>query len=244
MENIPEDVALIFVGNHSNSHDFFVIKETFSRIKKSVTPLAAYDGLNALARLAFYLGNITFIDRTDKKRIENGTLKFCSKLLNGTNGIMLGEATWNLHPIWPMQKVKAGMVQVALITGKPIVPMIIEYVEVPRICKKEKELYSKCIVKFGKPIHTAPDENIFAQTEKIQQIMESMRKELWTELGIVKDKIEDVDKQIYLNHLYLKKFKAFGWKYDSEQESKFLLNKENEYCINSNGDFVPGILQE
>lgn len=74
--------------------------------------------------------------------------------------------------------------------------------------------------------------------------MESMRKELWTELGIVKDKIEDVDKQIYLNHLYLKKFKAFGWKYDSEQESKFLLNKENEYCINSNGDFVPGILQE
>lgn len=49
---------------------------------------------------------------------------------------------------------------------------------------------------------------------------------------------------MYLNHLYLKKFKAFGFKYNSEWEAQFLLDKENEYCMNENGEFVPGILGE
>lgn len=243
-ENIPAGSSVVFVGNHSNSHDFFVIKETFSKIEKSVTPLAAWDGLNVLSRISFYLGDITFINREDKNSIEKGILQFCSKILNGNNGFVLGEATWNLHPILPMQKVKAGALQVALITGKPIIPVIIEYIEVPRLCKKENELYSNCIVTFGKPINVTADKNIFNQAEEIQHIMEIMRKELWEEHGIEKEKMDDVDKEIYLNHLYLKKFKAFGFKYNSAQETKFLLNKENEYCTNSNGDFIPGILQE
>lgn len=143
-----------------------------------------------------------------------------------------------------MQRIKAGVVLVSLITDKPIIPVIIEYIEVPKFCKKEKSLYSKCIVCFGKPIHTMADKNIFEQAEKIQHIMESMREELWSEHGIFKKSINDVDKQLYLNHLYLKKFKAFGFKYDSEYESRFLLNKENEYCIDLNGNFVSGVLQE
>lgn len=243
-ENIPKDTECIFVGNHSNSHDFFVINETFSRIKKPVTALAAWDGLNILSRSMFYLGNITFLNRVDKESVEKGILDFGSKILNGNNGFIMGESTWNLHPILPMQKVKAGAVQVSLITGKPIVPVIFEYVEVPGLCKKEKDLYSKCIVSFGNPIRTNTDKNIFDQTKDIQRIMEKMRIELWEELGISKEKIEDIDKQIYLNHLYLKKFKAFGFKYNTEHESRFLLNKENEYCVDQNGDFVPGILRE
>lgn len=243
-ENIPEDTTVVFVGNHSNSHDFFIIKEVFSRIKRAVTPLAAWDGLSLISRTAFYLGNVTFIERSNKDSIENGILKFCSKILNGNDGFILGEATWNLHPFLPMQKVKAGVVQTSLITGKPIIPVIIEYVEVPKFCKKEKELYSRCVVKFGKPIFTMIEDNIFAQAENVQKIMELMRRELWIEFGIIRDNFGDLDKEIYLNHLYLKKFMAFGFKYDSEQESKFLLNKENEFIVDSMENFVPGILRE
>lgn len=243
-ENLPKDMSVMLVGNHSNSHDVFVIEEAFSRMKKSVTILAAWDGLNALSRTAFYLSNVTFIKRADKESIETGIFKFCGKILNGVNGLILGEATWNLHPTLPMQRIKAGAVQMSLITDKPIVPVIIEYVEVPQICKKEKELYSKCIVSFGKAIQTTADKNIFEQTAAIQKKLESMRVELWKELGIKKESINDIDREVYLNHLYLKKFKAFGFKYDSELETNFLLNKENEYYIDSNGNFVPGILRE
>lgn len=156
----------------------------------------------------------------------------------------MGEATWNLHPLLPMQKIKAGAVQVSLITGKPIVPVIMEYVEVPEKCKKEKDLYSKCIVVVGEPIYSAVDKDIFIQAEAVQSVMERMRRELWTELGIKRDCIDDIDKELYLNHLYLKKYKAFGFKYNSEHESKFLLLSENEYCLNDDGKFTPGILKE
>ena len=156
----------------------------------------------------------------------------------------MGESTWNLHPTKPMQKVKAGVAQISLITGKPIVPVIFEYVEINQKCRKEKELYKKCIVEFGKPICISVENNIFEQTSKVQEAMEMMRKELWEELGIVKDSISSVNKEIYLNHLYLKKYKAIGFKYDSEHESQFLLEKENEYCVDKEGKFVPGILME
>lgn len=243
-DNIPGDTEVVFVGNHSNLHDFFVIKEVSKRINRHVTPLAAWDGLNLLSRIMFYLGNITFIDRSNKESVEKGMLDFCSKIINGNNGFILGEATWNLHPILPMQKMKAGVVQTALITEKPIVPVIIEYIEVPRVCKKEKELYSKCVVWFGKPIYVTEEKNIFTQVSLIQNVMESMRRELWSEFGIVRNGLDSIDKEIYLNHLYLKKFKAIGFKYNSENESRYLLDKENEYYINHEGKFVPGILEE
>lgn len=223
---------------------FFVIKETFKRIERPVTPLAERDGLNFLSRLVFSLGDITFIERTNKQSIESGILDFCSKILNGNNGIIMGEGTWNLHPLLPMQKVKTGVEQVSLITGKPVVPVIFEYIEVPKLCKKEKELYSKCVVQFGKPIYTTTEESIFKQVEEIQKIMETMRKELWAEFGIKRERLDDIDKEIYLNHLYLKKYKAVGFKYNSEHESRFILGKENEYIVDSEGNFVAGVLRE
>lgn len=242
-ENIPASNVL-FAANHSNSHDYFVTKEVFSKLKRKITPLGARDGLNILAYLVFRMGDVTFIDRNDKKSTEKGILKFCSKILAGKDGIIFGEGTWNLHPIRPMLKIKTGAVQISLITEKPIVPAIYEYVEVPTKCNKEGELYTKCIVQFGKPIYTAIGENIYEQTEKVMQVMIAMRKNLWEELGINRNSISEINKDVYLNHLYLKKFKAIGFKYNSRWESQFLVDKENEYFLNENGEFVPGILEK
>lgn len=71
-----------------------------------------------------------------------------------------------------------------------------------------------------------------------------MRRNVWKEFGIQKEQLSDIDKEVYLNHLYLKKYKALGFRYDSEMESRFLLNHENEYCVNQDGEFVPGIVEE
>ena len=76
--------------------------------------------------------------------------------------------------------------------------------------------------------------------------MENMRLELWKKLGIKKDSIEDINKDIYLNHTYNKKFNAFGFEYDSAYESQYLAKDENgqvinEYTLNDNGEFVPGV---
>ena len=49
------------------------------------------------------------------------------------------------------------------------------------------------------------------------------------------------------NMVEMKTFKAFGFKYNTELESQFLLTKgqkiENEYCLDDDGSFIPGIIR-
>ena len=106
---------------------------------------------------------------------------------------------------------------------------------------QESELYQKLIVFFGKPITVTPEDGLFHQTEVVQDEMVRMRTILWEELGVKRETLDDIDQDVYLNHVYLKKFKALGYTYDSEYESQFLLRKINEYYINDEGLFVPGI---
>lgn len=245
-ENIPDE-PVVFLCNHSNSHDFFTIREVFYWLRKRVTPLGAWDGLNLCSRVLFRLGDVTLIKRDSAESKREGILDFCSKILSWENGFVFGEATWNLHPVKPMQDVKAGIAEIALITGKVVVPTIFEYVEVDHVCKKESELYKKCIVSFGKPVMISADKGLFEQTENLQKIMESMRRDIWEQENIHKNALSSEDMERYVNHTYLKKYKAFGFTYDSEWESSYLLRKgkaiENEYYIDSHGDFVPGIIE-
>ena len=246
-EHIPPDTEVIFLCNHSNAHDLFTVDELFCLLKKDVSPLVAWDGLNWISRSFFRLINGILIKRDCSESINKGVLDLCSRMLNGTNGFIFGEATWNMHPYKPMQNLHAGVTEISLITGKPIVPVIFEYVESDGICKKETAVYKKCIVSFGKPVTVTAEESIFGQTDKLQVIMSSMREKLWDREGIKKDDFSGKDIKRYINHTYLKKYKALGFKYNTEWESKFLLTKgqkiENEYCLDEDVRFVPGIVR-
>lgn len=245
-ENIPKDDSAIFICNHSNSHDFFTTQEVFHELNRNVTPFGASDCLSFISLQMFKLGDVTLIDRDSKQSSLEGLMNFSKKIIDGEDGIIFGEGTWNLHPIKPMQKIKAGGTQSAIITDKVIIPTIFEYVEVPDAVDKERELYSRCIVQFGKPIIVKPEDNIIQKTKLVENTMEEMRKDLWKKLGIDKNSLDDINQQIYLNHTYLKKFDGFGFEYDSDHEFKYLLKDknghyENEYTLNDHNEFVPGI---
>ncbi len=245
-ENIPKDDSAVFICNHSNSHDFFTTQEVFDNLNRNVTPFGASDCLDFLSLQVFKLGDVTLIDRNDKESSLDGLMSFSKKMIEGEDGIIFSEGTWNLHPVKPMQNIKVGGTQSAIIADKMIIPTIFEYVEIPDVVDKESELYSKCIVLFGKPIIVKRDDNMIEKTLEVQKTMEEMRTGLWKKLGIKKSSIDDVNKDIYMNHTYLKKFGALGFEFDSENEFKHMLGSkeksfENEYTINENGDFVPGI---
>lgn len=244
-ENIPPKDTSIFICNHSNSHEFFTIREAFSRLNMPITPFGASDCLTPLSKKIFELGDVTLIDRSDKASSENGLFEFTKKILDGKNGIIFSESTWNLHPYLPMQPLKVGGTQVSVITKKAIIPTIFEYIERNDVCRREKDIYTKCIVLFGKPLYFDESYNIINATNKIKEILENMRKELWAEYGIKKESIDSIDKDIYLNHTYLKKFDALGFTFNSQHEFQFLLNSnkkiDNEYCLDEEGNLVPGI---
>lgn len=245
-ENIPKEDSAIFICNHSNSHDFFTTHEVFNELNRNVTPFGASDCLNFVSLQMFKLGDVTLINRDDRQSSLNGLMKFTKKVIEGEDGIIFGEGTWNLHPIKPMQNIKVGGTQSSIIADKVIIPTIFEYVEVPDIVEKESEIYSRCIVEFGKPIKVKSEDNIIEKTKLIQTTLEEMRKNIWKKLGISKNSLDDINKQVYLNHTYKKKFDALGFEYDSDHEFQYLLkdkngNYENEYILNENNDFVPGI---
>ena len=247
-ENLPKDNPAVFICNHSNSHDFFTIHEVFRLVGRKVTPFGASDCLNKATKILFRLGDVTLIDRSDKDSSVNGLLEFSRKIMDGKDGVIFSEGTWNLHPTKLMQPIKAGGTQVALITGKVMIPTIFEYFEVPMECKKESQLYGKCVVSFGKPIIVNCQDNLIEKTKEVQIIMENMRRDIRERFGseYYSFSADDEGIRCYLNHTYLKKFKAFGFRYDSEHEFRFLLDrgKDNEYCINENGEFVQGITRE
>lgn len=246
-ENIPKDNQTIFVCNHSNSHDIFSMYSILNRLNIGISIMVATDCLNPITTEIFRAANSTLLDRRNKEQSNKSIFEMASKIISGNNGTIFGEATWNLHPIKPMQSIKIGASRIALLSNSVIIPTILEYVEVPEIVSKEIKLYDKIIIYFGKPITINYNESLEIQTLKVEKEMAKMRKEIWINNNIKRDKIEDIDPSLYINHTYLKKFKAFGFSFDSEKENKFLHNKneesvENEYHLDKEGNFVPGII--
>lgn len=250
-ENIPKDGKAIFLCNHSNSHDFFTPLEVLHEIGLEPTVLAANDDLDKMTEFIFSSCNGTLANRNEKKSTQEATIELCSKMLasNGVPSWIYGESTWNLHPFKLMHDLKRGGAFISAITGYPIIPTIIEYVEVPEIVTHENELYKKCIVTFGKPIYISREHSLIGQIADVQEVMKSMRAEIRTNEGTLKTSLAEVVPQIYLNHTYLKKFDAFGYTYDSRYEQKYLLSKdgcpvENEFTLDEFGNLVPGITEK
>ena len=245
VENLDMAQA-IFLCNHSTAHDIFSMYNVMERLKRNTTVMVATDCLNTFSIATFKLADATFLDRNSKKSANNSIVLASSKVLNGKNLVIFGEATWNLHPFKLMHDIKKGGAMISAITSVPVVPTILEYIEVPRLCDKELDLYKKIVVRFGEPKSVSSSDDIIAKTLEIQTEMEKIRKEIWQDNGVNRTSLSDIDKMLYLNHTYQKKYKAFGFTYDSLKEEKFLRSNdgskiENEYCLDENNRLVPGI---
>lgn len=242
-ENIPKDSNVLFVVNHSNSHDIFTAYEVLSALQRRGSVMVATDCLNPVTTEIFNISNATLLDRRKKDERQQSVFKLSHKMLEGNDGVIFGESTWNLHPTLPMHNIRSGSATVSIVTQTPVIPTIFEYVEQDEPLKSENNLYKKCVIRFGKPITINSDASLASQAKIIKEDMVDMRNQIWGDNNIQK---ASIDPLLYINHTYIKKFKALGFKYDSQKEQEFLLFLngepiENEYTIDENGNFVPGI---
>ena len=248
-ENVPIDSNALFVVNHSNSHDIFTAYEVLSKLKRRGSVMVATDCLNPVTTEIFNISNATLLDRRVKEERQDAVLNLSKKIMDGNDGVIFGESTWNLHPTLPMHNIRQGSSKISLIAQVPVIPTIFEYIEEEGLFKSEDKLYKKCLIVFGKPIMLNYEEDLITQTNRIKEEMENIRKSIWSSYNINRSSINEIDPNEYINHTYLKKFKALGFTYDSKKEQEFLLFlenelKENEYTIDDKGDFVPGITEK
>ncbi len=246
IENIPADGAILAI-NHSNSHDIINVYEILTNLGLNSSILLTSEGLNPLVLSLFKNANATIINRFDKQKSSNGVYELSNKVLNDCIGVVFSEGTWNLHPIKPMQNIRIGAAKIAAITQKPVLPTIMEYIEVPTLCEKEAELYKKCVIHFGEPIVIDEESSLVTQTLLIQNCMENMRKEIWSSNGIIRDSLADINPILYINHTWLKEYDGLADGFDADVENRVFYSKdgtppENEYYINECGEFVPGTI--
>ena len=247
-ENMPKGSCLV-MSNHSNTHDSIILGEVLSTVNKPSTYMIEVEGMSPVELALFKSARATMINRTDKESATRGLYDLTGKLMHGDTCVIFGEGTWNLHPYKPMQNIKIGGVKAAAIAGVPITPVILEYVEVPELCSKEKELYSKCIARIGKPIRIDRQKSLIEQNERLQTIMENMRMDLWKENGTYRECIGDIDASVYVNHTWLKKLGTPLFTFDTQREKSILFVKRGdaldyEWHIDRNGRFKPGIISK
>lgn len=245
IDNLPNE-PFILLCSHSTAHDIFSMYIALEKLGLPVSVMVATDCLNPLSRLVFRTAKSVLLNRKDKVSCQESILKSSATLFSGTNFAIFGESTWNLHPIKPMQDIKIGASMIATITGFPVIPTVLEYVEKKDIFDRENEIYKKIVLRFGEPYEITPMDDLSIQTFEMQKKMEQMRKSIWIENHIDRTELSAIDSNIYLNHTYLKKFGVFGFTYHSEYEAQFLRSNdgkeiENEYCLNTFHEFVPGV---
>ncbi len=245
INNLPNE-PFILLCNHSTAHDIFSMYIALEKLGLPVSVMVATDCLNPLSRLVFRTAKSVLFNRNDKISSQNSVLEASAALFSYKNVAIFGEATWNLHPTKVMHDIKKGGSMIGAITGCPVIPTILEYVECPNMVEKENEIYQKIILRFGTAHYVSYEDDIVFQTCEIQKEMEKMRKQIWIENNICRDNFSYIDSKLYLNHTYLKKFGVFGFTYHSDYEAKFLRSNnggaiENEYCLDEYSNFIPGV---
>ncbi|MCR5235284.1 MAG: 1-acyl-sn-glycerol-3-phosphate acyltransferase [Lachnospiraceae bacterium] len=150
LENIPDDTASLFVGNHNSYFDILI---SYTLMKRPTGYIAKKELSKAPSlNVWMLLIRCLFIDRKDIKQGMKTILKAVEYLKNGINIFVFPEGTRSKDG--KMLPFKEGSMKMAEKSGCPIIPVAISNTATmfedhfPRITKET------VVFTFGKPIYT------------------------------------------------------------------------------------------
>lgn len=158
---------VVFVVNHSNRFD---IPYACEMIQKHAFLLIGKQRLEWLDRMAFLLNGTVWVDRMKKKSRQASFCKLRKKLTKGENILMFPEATWNLSDSLPVLPLYWGCVELAKQTGRPLIPIVLEYVG------------KQCFVNFGTVMYVSEDDDKAEKIEELRDEFATRKWEIWERL--------------------------------------------------------------
>jgi 1-acyl-sn-glycerol-3-phosphate acyltransferase len=171
VNNFPEVKGNIIVAaNHSCKYDFPIICES---LKKHVYVLVGKQRLNLTDRVAFLLNGVIYVDRKDKDNRKKAGKRMRKIINRGRSLCIFPEGTWNLTPSKPMLPLYWGIIDIAKETGRPILPLVLEY--------RNQE----CYVSFGQPIYIYGQDDKSEKIREIRDIMATMKWKIWEQFPTV-----------------------------------------------------------
>lgn len=159
----------IYVMNHSSVHDAPIACEA---IKDHFYILVGKQSLEIIDRIFFVLNGIVYMDRKDKKSRKKSFEKMFRILQWGKSLLIYPEGTWNMTPSKPMLPFNWGVIELAKLTGVPIVPVIAEYYP------------DCCFVMFGDAIYIESHADKKQSIEQLEDIMATMKWAIWSRFPV------------------------------------------------------------
>ena len=172
LDNIPEDQAVLFIGNHCSYYDIIV---TYP-LMKGPTGFMAKKEIKKIPCLSWwmYFVNCIFLDRKDPRQGLQSVLKAADMIKNGISIFLFPEGTRSKDG--RLGEFKDGGFKIATKAKCPIVPVGIQGTadvfenHIPFIKS------SKVIVTFGEPVYT--DKMDRAEIKQIPEIIKEKVKML------------------------------------------------------------------
>lgn len=158
----------IFAVNHSNRYD---IPYTCEILSRQCYVLLGKQPLEPIDRLAFILNGTVWVDRKSREDKKNSVAKMIKLLCNGANLVIFPEGTWNLTPSKPMLPLYWGIIDIAKASGRPIVPIILEYTE------------KNCYVAFGESMEISPADDKGEKISELNDRFATLKWSIWEQFS-------------------------------------------------------------
>lgn len=160
----------LYCFNHSNVNDVPFANEI---IGKHNYLLASDENKNDISGLLFKIKGVVFLNREDKNSKAKAKEELIKKTLNGKDLMIFSEGTWNLEESMPMLEISAGIIDIARITEKPIIPVVMEYVN------------EKVYIKFGDLLYINSHCNRKEKTQELRDSMATLKWEIWETFPLI-----------------------------------------------------------
>ena len=151
LDNIPDDQAVLFVGNHIS---FFDIIVTYPLMKRPTGYIAKKE-IRKVPFLSWwmYFVNCIFLDRKNPRQGLKSVLEASEKIKNGTSIFLFPEGTRSKNG--KLAEFKDGGFKIATKAKAPIIPIGIQGTS--DILENHFPIIKsvKVIVNFGKPVYTS-----------------------------------------------------------------------------------------
>lgn len=219
---------VIYAVNHTNSHDFPV---TCNAIKNHAYVLAE-NGVKGINRFGFLLNGVIFIERKDKEDRIYSKEKALELLCRGENLIVYPEGTWNMDKSRIMLDIYGGVIDFAMISGVPIVPIAIEYTK------------EKVFINIGREMFVKDTENRKNKIEELRDCMSSLRWYVWESFGQFKREEIDPDEHEKTINFYLSEYPDLNVSYEQDIVLKKYVDEDEVFAclkdveIGSNNAFL------
>ncbi len=172
IDNVPDDQAVLFVGNHIS---FFDIIVTYPLMKRPTGYIAKKE-IKKVPFLSWwmYFVNCIFLDRKDPRQGLKSVLEASEKIKNGTSIFLFPEGTRSKDG--KLAQFKDGGFKIATKAKAPIIPIGIQGTS--DILENHFPIIKsgKVIVNFGKPVYTS--EMSKAEQKSLPDLVREQVKEL------------------------------------------------------------------